>query len=95
MEITQKGIEALGFELVVRCEKTGESTYRRVSKLGEWTNKYKGWYCAIVHHPLTGIVHVSHHGWPIYTMEYDFEKVSVGIMTMEELTNLLERRLLI
>ena len=94
MEITQKGIEGLDFRLVVRCEETGESSYKRVSKLGEETNKYKGWYCAIVHHPLTGIVHVSHHGWPIYTWD-DFEKISVGKMTMEELTNILERCLLI
>ena len=95
MEITQKTLEGLDFQLVVRCKKTGESTYRRVSKLGEVTNKYKGWYCAIVHHPSDGVVHISHHGWPIYTLEGDFEKIFVGKFTIEELTNILKNSLLV
>lgn len=86
MEITQKGIEDLGFKFVLKNEKTGDDcTYNIPSK-----NK-KGWFYAIVHHPSTNEVHISHHKLPpLNSIEDIYIVDKLKLTTMAELIRTLE-----
>jgi hypothetical protein len=85
MKITQKGIEDLGFIFRLKDEETGDDcTYNIPS------NRTKGWWYLIVHHPSTDVVHITHHTFPINSI-YDIHKVTKGKMkTMKKLTEVLK-----